>query len=64
MLHRIDEKIAMLSHNPAIGERLSGFDLPLRRIVVGSYVVVYHVLPDAVQVVRILHAAQQWEDLL
>jgi toxin ParE1/3/4 len=63
-LRRIDEKIARLAHNPTMGERLPGFDLPLRRITVGSYVVVYQVLPDAVQVVRILHSAQQWEELL
>ncbi len=41
MLRRFDERIGLLALNPTMGERLSGFDLPLRRILVGSYVVVY-----------------------
>lgn len=64
MLRRIDDKIDLLRRNPTIGERVTGFDLPLRRIVAGKYIVIYQVLPDAVQIVRILHPAQQWEDLL
>lgn len=32
-----------------------------RELVVGlSYVMVYRVLPDAIEVLRVLHASQQW----
>jgi toxin ParE1/3/4 len=63
-LLEIDNKIELLARHPMLGERVPAFHRPLRQLIVGSYVVIYQILPDAIQVVRIFHASQQWEELL
>lgn len=64
MLRRINAAVDRLGRHPNLGERLPQHSESLRRIVVGNYAVFYEVRDEAVRVIRILHAARDWERLL
>ena len=60
---RIDRRIHSLATYPFIGERQPQFGETTRRVIVGNYLVFYDVLPDAVHVLRVFHAARRLENL-
>jgi toxin ParE1/3/4 len=63
LLERIDERIESLTSQPFIGEQQPQFGEATRRIIVGNYLIFYDVLPDAVHVLRVFHAARKLDDL-
>ena len=63
LLERIDDRIDSLGRNPLIGEAQPPYGERTRRIIVGNCLVFYDVLPDAVHVLRIFHAARKLDDL-
>jgi toxin ParE1/3/4 len=63
LLERIDKRIQSLRVNPLSGEAQPQYGERTRRVIVGNYLVFYDVLPDAVHVLRIFHAARKLEDL-
>jgi toxin ParE1/3/4 len=63
LLAKIDRRIQTLAATPFVGERQPQFGETTRRIIVGNYLVFYDVLPDAVHVLRVFHAARRLEDL-
>jgi toxin ParE1/3/4 len=63
MVQRIDRDIGFLSRHPYMGEPQPSFGENIRRITVRNYLVFYEVT-TRVRIMRILHASQQWEDLL
>ena len=63
LLERIDRRIQSLADYPFVGERQPQFGETTRRVIVGNYLVFYDVLPDAVHVLRVFHAARRLEDL-
>ena len=63
LLERIDRRIQSLATYPFIGERQLQFGETTRRVIIGNYLVFYDVLPDAVHVLRVFHAARRIEDL-
>jgi toxin ParE1/3/4 len=64
MVERLDATIRRLGQYPKLGEVFRSRDREFRKFVVASHVLVYRYDADNVIVVRILHSAQQWEELL
>ena len=62
-LERIERRIQSLRSNPFLGEQQPQFGGTTRRIIVGNYLVFYDVLPDAVHVLRVFHAARKLDEL-
>lgn len=55
----IQQKVARLSEFPDMGR--VGRVLSTRELVAfANYIVIYQVVPDAIRVLRVLHAAQTW----
>ena len=63
LLRDIDRRIAMLAKSPLLGEQQPQFGERTRRVIVGNFLVYYDVLPDAVHVLRVYHAARKIEEL-
>jgi len=63
MLRRINEQTKLLTHYPFLGELNERFGVGIRRIVVGSYLVLYEVDEFAVRVVRVYHSSRNIENL-
>jgi plasmid stabilization system protein ParE len=49
--------------SPAIGERQTKFGEHTRRLIVGNYLIFYDVMPNAIHILRVFHAARKFEDL-
>ena len=49
---------------PESGERYEHPKGELRRVVVAPYLVFYRITGDEVDIVRVLHSARRWEELL
>lgn len=64
IIERFKEVFRQLESFPLIGEAHPHPTKSLRQITVPPYVIVYQVAGGDVTIVRILHAAQKWEDLL
>jgi toxin ParE1/3/4 len=62
-LKKIDRRIQSLSIHPFMGEHQPQFSENTRRIIEGSYLIFYDVLPDAVHVLRVFHGARKLDDL-
>jgi toxin ParE1/3/4 len=63
LLERIDQRIESLAAFPFVGEAQPQFGERTRRIIEGNYLIFYDVLPDAVHVLRIFHAAKKLDEL-
>jgi toxin ParE1/3/4 len=63
LLERFDERINSLPDNPEVGEQQPQFGELTRRLIVGNYLIFYDVLPDAIHILRVFHAARKLEDL-
>jgi toxin ParE1/3/4 len=63
LLERIDQRVQSLANHPFLGERQPQFGERTRRLIEGNYVIFYDVLPDAVHVLRVFHAARKLDDL-
>jgi toxin ParE1/3/4 len=63
LLERIDARVSSLEHHPFLGEHQPKFGNNTRRLIEGNYLIYYDVLPDAVHVLRVFHAARKIEEL-
>ena len=64
LVRRIDEKLALLETQPLMGSAMDEYRPGLRASFVGNYIIFYHPRDDGIEVYRVLHGAQQFEDLL
>ena len=62
-LERIDSRIQSLINHPFMGENQPQFGENTRRIIEGSYLIFYDVLPDAIHVLRVFHGARKLDEL-
>lgn len=53
-----------LANHPESGEELTHRTRSIRRVTVSPFVVYYRFAGGEVNIVRILHGSQQWEDVL
>jgi toxin ParE1/3/4 len=64
LLRRFDETARRLSENPALGSSQARFRQGLRCMPVGNYLIFYEPITDGIRILRVLHGARRWEDLL
>jgi toxin ParE1/3/4 len=58
VLDTLDKKIARLAEHPLLGPARPDIAPDLRYLVSDHFIVLYRVLPDVVEIVRVLHGAQ------
>jgi toxin ParE1/3/4 len=64
LVTRFDEVFQLLSQQPESGVAIERIAPGLRTFTVGNYVIFYRPLSDGIRLIRILHGARKWEDLL
>ena len=60
----IEERCARLGDMPGIGVARADVRPDLRMLPVGNYLILYRQVADDAEIVRVLHGARQWQDLL
>jgi toxin ParE1/3/4 len=63
LIDQIDSRIRSLLLSPEICERQTKFGEHTRRLIVGNYLIFYDVMPNAIHILRVFHAARKFEDL-
>ena len=61
---RLDEAVQLLSEHPRLGTPQDNYRVGLRCMPVGSYLIFYDETPEALRILRVLHGARRWEDLI
>jgi len=64
VLRRLDATISLLAEQPLIGQSVDRLRQRLRLFVEGNYIIFYEPLDDGVLIYRILHGAQNWQELI
>jgi toxin ParE1/3/4 len=59
----IRKKCQLLSEQPGIGRDRSDLLSGLRGVPVGNYIIFYHAVEDGIEVIRVLHGAQDLPEL-
>ena len=63
-LDTLEEKIALLADNPLMGPSRPDIARELRYHPVGSHLLLYRVIRDGIEIVRVVHGARHLLDLL
>jgi toxin ParE1/3/4 len=63
-LDRLNEKFAALARNPNMGRARPELRPDLRSFPYGAYLILYHIIDDGVEIVRVVHAARNLDDLV
>jgi toxin ParE1/3/4 len=61
---RIEERCERLAEMPGLGVARPDVRLDLRLLPVGNYLILYREMGEDVEVVRVLHGARHWQDLV
>ena len=64
LIRRLDEVVRLLAERPELGSRQDKYRVGLRCMAVGNYLVFYDQIPETIRILRILHGARRWEDLI
>jgi toxin ParE1/3/4 len=64
LLLRIEERVAALREFPLMGSPRPDLGLDLRALVVGKYLVIHRIVPEGVEIIRVLHGARHLPSLL
>lgn len=64
LLRRIDAVLSKICEHPEIGERYTRSSVEVRIFPVGSYLLIYRQVAKGIELLRVLHGAQRWENLL
>lgn len=62
-LDRLEGKLQALARNPGLGRRRDELLPGLQSFPLGNYVVFYQVIENGIDVIRVLHGAQDVEDV-
>jgi len=63
-IERLTQKFVALGRNPMIGRARPELRADLRSFPYGAYLILYRVIDDGVEIVRVVHAARNLEDLV
>jgi toxin ParE1/3/4 len=63
LLERIDESIKLLAENPYLGPARPDIAPELRYHPVGHYLLLYRILKNGIELVRVVHGARHWLSL-
>jgi toxin ParE1/3/4 len=55
LLDRIDDKCALLAENPQLGPSRDDIRPGLRYLVVGEHLILYRIVEEGVEIVRVVH---------
>jgi toxin ParE1/3/4 len=64
LIRRLDEVVRLPSEQPEVGSPQNKYRVGLRCMPVGNYLIFYDQIPGAIRILRILHGARGWEDLI
>ena len=64
LIQRLNSVTGLLATQPRLDSPQDKHRAGLRCMPVGSYLIFYEQIPDAIRILRILHAARRWEDLI
>lgn len=64
LVRRLDEVIRLLCEHPRLGTPQDKYRHGLRCMSVGNYLIFYDEIPGVLRVLRVLHGARHWEDLV
>jgi len=58
MVDRLTRRSEQIAEFPLSGRRVPEYDLPqVREVIEGSYRIIYHITPDQIDVLAVIHAA-------
>lgn len=63
LLDEIEDKCALLAANPQLGPARPDIAPDCRYFPVGRYLILYRLIPDGIEVVRVVHGSRRLEDL-
>lgn len=63
-LDRMYDKCARLGEMPGMGVARPDVSPELRMFVVGNYLILYRQVEDGAEIVRVVHGARLWQELL
>jgi toxin ParE1/3/4 len=64
LLDQFENKFSLLAQQPHLGPARPEIAPDLRYFPVGSYLILYREASGAVEIVRVVHGARRWVDLL
>jgi toxin ParE1/3/4 len=64
LVRRLDEAVQLLGRHPGLGSKQEKYRQGLRCLPVGNYLIFYDQVSDAIRILRILHGARRWDDLI
>jgi toxin ParE1/3/4 len=64
LFDEINHKCELLAENPELGRARPDIPPELRHLPVASYLVLYRVVPDGIEIVRVIHGARSLDGLL
>ena len=60
----MEKRCERLGRMPGLGVARPDVRPNLRMLAAGSYIVLYQKIPDGVEIVRVVHGARRWQDLV
>jgi toxin ParE1/3/4 len=63
-IDRLTEKFIALGRSPRIGRARPGLRSDLRSFPFGAYLILYRIVDDGVEIVRVVHSARNLDDLV
>ncbi len=64
LLEEIDRKFVLLAENPRLGRARPDIAPEFRHWPVGNYLILYRLVTDGIEVVRVVHGARRFDRLL
>ena len=64
LIERLTERFVALGRNPRIGRARPELRSDLRSFPYGAYIILYRIVDEGVEIVRVVHAARNLDDLL
>jgi toxin ParE1/3/4 len=63
LIATIDQKLNLLSDSPQIGQNREELAPSLRSLPVGKYLLFYRIIPNGIELVRVIHGARDIESI-
>lgn len=63
LLDRIEESVKLLAENPRLGPARPDVAPELRYHPVGNYLLLYRIIKNGIELVRVVHGARNWVSL-
>ena len=64
LLDNIEQCFFMLANNPLMGRLRPDIAAELRYFVSGKYLILYRTLSEGIEIVRVIHGARDWANLV